>query len=95
MSLFNSSNNSSNNSSKNASKSMQDVVSDAASQDEAALNLARVRRRFLGALILLLLAAFVIPFFFDPQPRPWGDDVLIKIPKPDTVYKAPEQAKKP
>lgn len=40
----------------------------------------RARRRLVGAVALALLAVVVLPMVFDPEPRPLGDNVEIRIP---------------
>lgn len=40
----------------------------------------RARRRLVGAVALALLAVVILPMVFDPEPRPLGDKVEIRIP---------------
>jgi DedD protein len=47
----------------------------------------RARRRLVGSLALALLAVFVLPMVFEPEPKPLGDDVEIVIPGQDTPFK--------
>jgi DedD protein len=57
------------------------------SADELALR-RRARRRLVGAVALALLAVVVLPMVFDPEPRPLGDKVEIKIPDQKTPFEA-------
>ncbi len=50
--------------------------------------LAQARRRLLGAAILLVLACALIPWMLDSAPRPWGDDVVLRMPKNDQPYQS-------
>ena len=44
----------------------------------------RARRRLVGAIVLALAAAVVLPMLLESKPRPLGDDVSIKIPPIDS-----------
>lgn len=46
----------------------------------------RARRRLVGAVALALAAVVVLPMVFDPEPRPLGDKVDIRIPEQDTPF---------
>jgi cell division septation protein DedD len=46
------------------------------------------RRRLLGALVLLALACSFIPWMLDSTPRPWGEDVILRMPKSAQPYQA-------
>lgn len=46
----------------------------------------RARRRLVGAVALALLAVVVLPMVFDPEPRPLGDAVDIRIPDRTTPF---------
>jgi len=46
----------------------------------------RARRRLVGAVALALLAVVVLPMVFDPEPRPLGDKVDIRIPDQDAPF---------
>lgn len=41
----------------------------------------RARRRLVGAIALALLAVVLLPMIFDPEPRPLGANVDIRIPE--------------
>jgi DedD protein len=43
----------------------------------------RARRRLVGAIVLALAAAVVVPMLLESDPKPLGDDVSIKIPPVD------------
>jgi len=43
----------------------------------------RARRRLLGAVVLALIAAVVVPLFLESDPKPLGPDVQIQIPPVD------------
>ncbi len=55
--------------------------------DPAELNLddlrRRARRRLIGAIVLALAAAVVVPMLLESEPRPLGEDVTVKIPQVD------------
>lgn len=40
----------------------------------------RARRRLVGAAALALLAVIVLPMIMDPEPKPAGDDIQVRIP---------------
>ena len=58
----------------------------------------RGRRRLVGAVALVLLAVIVLPWVFDPEPRPSAPPVSVRIPgENDAPFKpksAPEKAEK-
>jgi DedD protein len=43
----------------------------------------RARRRLVGAIVLALAAAVVVPMLLESEPRPLGGDVSVKIPPVD------------
>src|SRR5438045_1240319 len=43
----------------------------------------RARRRLVGAIVLALAAAVVLPLLLESDPKPLGDDVSIQIPPID------------
>jgi DedD protein len=43
----------------------------------------RARRRLIGAIILALAAAVILPLLLESEPKPLGDDVSIQIPPID------------
>jgi DedD protein len=43
----------------------------------------RARRRLVGAIVLALAAAVILPLFLESDPKPLGDDVSIRIPPID------------
>lgn len=43
----------------------------------------RARRRLVGAVVLALAVAVVVPMLLESQPKPLGDDVAVKIPPVD------------
>jgi DedD protein len=43
----------------------------------------RARRRLVGAIVLALAAAIVVPMLLEKEPRPLGDDVSVRIPPVD------------
>lgn len=57
----------------------------------------RARRRLVGAVALALLAVVVLPMVFNPEPKPLGTDVDIRIPdqatpfRPDMPTPAPDR----
>lgn len=62
----------------------------------------RARRRLIGAIVLVTIAAVVLPMVLDSEPRQISQDVSIKIPSPDSgaftskiVPVAPPAASKP
>lgn len=52
----------------------------------------RARRRLVGAVALALLAVVVLPMVFNPEPKPLGTDVDIRIPDQATPFQ-PEMPK--
>src|SRR5215471_2841084 len=44
----------------------------------------RARRRLVGAIVLALAAAVTLPMLLESEPKPFGDDVSIKIPPIDS-----------
>lgn len=62
----------------------------------------RARRRLVGAIALALVAVVVLPMLFNPEPKPLGSDVDIRIPDQDTPFEpgvpaapTPEQTSPP
>ena len=43
----------------------------------------KARRRLVGAIVLALAAAIILPMLLEKEPRPLGDDVSVKIPPTD------------
>jgi len=43
----------------------------------------KARRRLVGAIVLALAAAIMLPMLLEKEPRPLGDDVSVKIPPVD------------
>ena len=43
----------------------------------------KARRRLVGAVVLALAAAIILPMLLEKEPRPLGDDVSVKIPPVD------------
>src|SRR5476651_793527 len=43
----------------------------------------RARRRLVGAIVLALAAAVILPLLLESDPKPLGDDVSIQIPPID------------
>jgi DedD protein len=43
----------------------------------------RARRRLVGAVVLALAAAVIVPMLLESEPRPLGEDVTVKIPPVD------------
>jgi DedD protein len=43
----------------------------------------RARRRLVGAIVLALAAAVIVPMLLESDPKPLGDDVSVKIPPID------------
>lgn len=54
-------------------------------QDELALR-RRARRRLVGAIAIALTAVVVLPMLFDPEPKPLGPEVDIRIPAQDAPF---------
>jgi DedD protein len=58
----------------------------------------RARRRLVGAIVLALAAAVIVPMLLESDPKPLGEDVSVKIPPVDDgkfVSKVPERARAP
>jgi DedD protein len=45
----------------------------------------RARRRLVGAIVLALAAAVILPLLFESDPKPLGDDVSVRIPPVDNA----------
>src|SRR5512137_2925849 len=43
----------------------------------------RARRRLIGAVVLALAAAVIVPMLLESDPKPLGEDVSVKIPAED------------
>src|SRR5580765_6868507 len=43
----------------------------------------KARRRLVGAIVLALAAAIMLPMLLEKEPRPLGDDVSVEIPPVD------------
>src|SRR5689334_11748212 len=43
----------------------------------------RARRRLVGAIVLALAAAVILPLLLEKEPKPLGDDVSVQIPPVD------------
>jgi len=43
----------------------------------------RARRRLIGAIVLALAAAVIVPMLLESEPKPLGEDVSVKIPPED------------
>lgn len=46
----------------------------------------RARRRLVGAIALALVAVVVLPMLFDPEPKPLGANVDIRVPGQDSPF---------
>jgi DedD protein len=46
----------------------------------------RARRRLVGAIALALVAVVVLPLVFDPEPKPMGSNVDVRIPAQNTPF---------
>jgi DedD protein len=58
----------------------------------------RARRRLIGAIVLALAAAVLVPMLLESDPKPLGEDVSVKIPPVDDgkfVNKLGEKMKPP
>ncbi len=44
----------------------------------------RARRRLVGAIVLALAAAVIVPMLLESDPKPLGDDVSVRIPPEDS-----------
>jgi DedD protein len=60
-------------------------IQDAMHEDPAALR-RRARRRLVGAIAIALVAIVVVPMLFDPDPKPLGSDVDIRIPSQESPF---------
>ncbi len=45
----------------------------------------RARRRLIGAIVLALAAAVIVPMLLESDPKPLGEDVSVKIPPEDNA----------
>src|SRR5450432_10492 len=45
----------------------------------------RARRRLIGAVVLALAAAVIVPLLLESDPKPLGEDVSVKIPAEDNA----------
>ena len=54
-------------------------------QDQMTLR-RRARRRLVGAVAIALAAVLILPMLFDPEPKPLGPDVDIRIPAQGTPF---------
>ena len=54
-------------------------------QEEMALR-RRARRRLVGAVAIALAAVVVLPMVFDPEPKPLGPEVDLRIPAKDSAF---------
>ena len=43
----------------------------------------KARRRLVGAIVLALAAAVILPLLLEKEPKPLGDDVSVQIPPVD------------
>ena len=43
----------------------------------------RARRRLVGAIVLALAAAVIVPMLLESDPKPLGEDVSVRIPPVD------------
>ncbi len=48
----------------------------------------RARRRLVGAIALALFAVVVLPLIFDPEPKPMGSNVDVRIPAQSAPFEA-------
>src|SRR5687767_9672553 len=55
----------------------------------------RGRRRLVGAVALVLLAVIVLPWVFDPEPRPSAPPVSVRIPGENEAPFKPKPAPAP
>ncbi len=56
-------------------------------QEEMALR-RRARRRLVGAVAIALAAVVALPMLFDPEPKPLGPEVDLRIPSKDTPFES-------
>ncbi len=61
------------------------ATQDAWTHDQMTLR-RRARRRLVGAVAIALAAVLILPMLFDPEPRPLGPEVDIRIPAPSTPF---------
>ncbi len=54
-------------------------------QEEMALR-RRARRRLVGAVAIALVAVVALPMLFDPEPKPLGPEVDLRIPAKDSAF---------
>jgi len=50
----------------------------------------RARRRLIGAIVLVTAMVVVLPMVLDPEPRPTGEEVSVRIPSPDSGSFSPK-----
>ena len=55
----------------------------------------RARRRLIGAIVLVTAMVVVLPMVLDPEPRPSGEEVSVRIPPPDSGAFSPKLAPEP
>lgn len=55
----------------------------------------RARRRLIGAIVLVTAMVVVLPMVLDPEPRPTGEEVSVRIPSPDSGTFSPKLAPTP
>lgn len=55
----------------------------------------RARRRLVGAVALALVAVVVLPMVLDPEPRPLGDQVEIRLPDQSEPFEASAEPAQP
>ena len=55
----------------------------------------RARRRLIGAIVLVTAMVVVLPMVLDPEPRPTGEEVSVRIPSPDSSAFNPKLAPEP
>lgn len=63
-------------------------------QEEMALR-RRARRRLVGAVAIALTAVLVLPMVFDPEPKPLGPEVELRIPAKESPFEAAPAAAPP
>lgn len=52
----------------------------------------RARRRLVGAVVLVAAVVVVLPMILDPEPKPEGQDIKIRIPSPEESPFTPKVA---
>ena len=52
----------------------------------------RARRRLVGAIVLVSIAAVVLPMVLDSEPKPLSQNIDIQIPSPDSGGLKPRSA---